>query len=67
MLNNGGCREERHEWHQFVKSDAIRVSHFPDGFHLGQRSMAFLQDLATTIQFIIQGLWVTVGVTIVAL
>jgi len=29
--------------------------------------MEFLQDLITTLNFIIQGLWVTIGVTVVAL
>lgn len=29
--------------------------------------MEFLQDLVTTLTFIVQGLWVTIGVTIVAL
>ena len=29
--------------------------------------MDFFQDLATTFNFIVQGLWVTIGVTIVAL
>ena len=29
--------------------------------------MQFLQSLSTTLQFIIQGLWITIGVTVVAL
>lgn len=29
--------------------------------------MQFLQNLSTTLQFIIQGLWITIGVTVVAL
>ncbi|MCB0051023.1 MAG: ABC transporter permease subunit, partial [Caldilinea sp.] len=29
--------------------------------------MEFVQDLTTTLNFIVQGLWVTIGVTVVAL